>query len=103
MRIDTLGDTEYAIAAYCKAPNTADPGENYLLIYVFCRCSSCNRTQPRLSLAELLIYFTPTSAGRQRAPDADIFISFAQARVDALRALTAEVDAEYVRNPTDNC
>ncbi|MPZ18122.1 MAG: hypothetical protein GEV06_09455 [Luteitalea sp.] len=43
-----------------------------------------------------------TSTGRLRAPDADIFISFAQARMHALRAMTAEVDAEYVRDPTDD-
>lgn len=58
--------------------------------------------QIRYPLAELLIYFTPTGAGRLRAPDADIFISFAQARMHALRAMTAEVDAEYVRDPMDD-
>jgi hypothetical protein len=58
--------------------------------------------QIRYPLAELLIYFTPASAGRLRAQDADIFISFAQARMHALQSMAAEVDAEYVRDPTDD-
>ena len=57
--------------------------------------------QIRYPLAELLTYFTPGSAGRLRAQDADIFISFAQTRMHALRSMAAEVDAEYARDPTD--
>lgn len=57
--------------------------------------------QIRYPLAELLMYFTPASAGRLRAQDADIFISFAQTRMHALRSMAAEVDAEYARDPTD--
>lgn len=58
--------------------------------------------QIRYPLAELLIYFTPNGAGRLRAQDADIFISFAQARMQALRAMAAEVDNQYAREPTDD-
>jgi len=58
--------------------------------------------QIRYPLAELLVYFTPNGDRRLRAQDADIFISFAQARMHSLRVMAAEVDAEYVRDPTED-
>jgi hypothetical protein len=57
--------------------------------------------QIRYPLAELLDYFSSDGSGRLRATDADIFISFAQARMHTLRTMAHEVDDEYARDPSD--
>lgn len=57
--------------------------------------------QIRYPLAELLDYFSPDGSERLKAADADIFISFAQARMHTLRTMAQEVDDEYTRDPAD--
>ena len=57
--------------------------------------------QIRYPLAELVIYFAQGDSGRLRAQDANIFISFAQQRMHALRRLAAEVDVDYKRDLTE--